>query len=218
MTTLPLEHTSTDHEELQQKLRRVRGQVWSGYATLPEQVPEQSAPVKVTIRLRTQQLSMHDQEKPLDEDARTMAKAFLFAFSDAVESYEVTISSVVRDSIDSLQRATEAFAKLTDLRSELVRESLQAVTSASEIATLTGSLQRLLDRTTEAEWTDEKNERRCELIDKDIDGTILPFERRELEELQRQMLAYRRKVAPLPLREAQKLHQELLNKAAEQEE
>ena len=64
------------------------------------------------------------------------------------------------------------------------------------------------------DWTypDEKNERRCELIDKDIDGTILPCERRELEELQRQMLAYRRKIAPLPICAAKKLYQELLKK------
>ena len=130
----------------------------------------------------------------------------------------MTISSVVRDSIDSLQRTTEAFAKLTDFRSELRRESLQAFTSASEITTLMGDLRRLIDRSTGSEWTDEKNERRCDLIDKDIEGTILPFEKRELDELHRQMLAYRRKMTPLPLREAQRLHQELLKKAAEQVE
>lgn len=47
-------------------------------------------------------------------------------------------------------------------------------------------------------WNDTKNDRRCELIDKEIEGTILPAEQRDLEELQRQMLAYRRKFAPLP--------------------
>lgn len=100
----------------------------------------------------------------------------------------MTISSVVRDSIDSLQRTTEAFAKLTDFRSELRRESLQAFTSASEITTLMGDLRRLIDRSTGSEWTDEKNERRCDLIDKDIEGTILPFEKRELDELQHRCL------------------------------
>ena len=63
---------------------------------------------------------------------------------------------------------------------------------------------------------DAKNDRRCKLIDKEIDGTLLPTEERELAELQRQMLAYRRKVAPLPLKEAQRVHQQLLEKAAEQ--
>ncbi|MHB8970925.1 MAG: hypothetical protein ACYC3X_01160 [Pirellulaceae bacterium] len=216
MTAVVLEHSSTDHEELQEKLHRVRGQVWGGYATLPQSVPKQSAPAKVVIRLRTQQPFVQDQAKPFDDDdTSTFAKAFLLAGSDAVEFSEVTVSRVVRDSIDSLQRSTEAFAKMADVRSELIRASLQAFTSTSQITIVTGSLQRLLDRSRGAEWTDEKNERRCELIDKDIEGTILPFEKRELDELQRQMLAFRRKLAPLPLREAQRLHQELLKKAAD---
>lgn len=69
-----------------------------------------------------------------------------------------------------------------------------------------------------SDWNDAKNDRRCELIDKEIEGTLSPAEIRELEELQTQMLSYRRKVAPLPLKEVQELHQQLLNKAAEQED
>ena len=44
-------------------------------------------------------------------------------------------------------------------------------------------------------------------------GTIMPEESAELEDLQGQMLAYRRKVAPLPLEDVRRLHQELLSKA-----
>ena len=51
----------------------------------------------------------------------------------------------------------------------------------------------------DTEWNDTKNRRRCELVDKEIDGTITSDEQSELDELQAQMLAYRRKVAPLPL-------------------
>ncbi len=51
-------------------------------------------------------------------------------------------------------------------------------------------------------WSDAKNDRRCDLIDQEIDGTLLPAEKRELEKLQRQMRAYRREVAPLPIEEA----------------
>ena len=75
----------------------------------------------------------------------------------------------------------------------------------------TESLRPLSEHSDESDWTDAKNDRRCELIDKEIEGTLLPAEKRELEELQSQMLAYRRKVAPLPLKEAQRLHQHLLN-------
>ena len=47
-------------------------------------------------------------------------------------------------------------------------------------------------------WTDEKNDRRCDLIDVKIDGKLLPNEKLELEILQEEMYAYRRKMAPLP--------------------
>ena len=48
-------------------------------------------------------------------------------------------------------------------------------------------------------WTNEKNQRRCLLVDKEIDGTLSPTEHAELEQLQSEMLAYRRKVAPLDM-------------------
>jgi len=62
-------------------------------------------------------------------------------------------------------------------------------------------------------WSEAKNARRCALIDKEIDGRLSAGEAVELHRLQHQMLAHRHKVAPLPLAEARKLHQELLAKA-----
>ena len=62
-------------------------------------------------------------------------------------------------------------------------------------------------------WTEAKNARRCDLIDKDIDDKLTPAEARELANLQRQMLRHRRQVAPLPIDDARRLHQELLAKA-----
>ena len=67
------------------------------------------------------------------------------------------------------------------------------------------------------DWTDAKNTRRCELIDKEIDSSLEPAEAVELTRLQAEMLRYRRKVAPLPLDDARRLHQELLKKAAQQQ-
>ena len=67
---------------------------------------------------------------------------------------------------------------------------------------------------TDEHWTEEKNRRRCELIDLEIDGTLTAAEAIELHRLQNEMLRYRRRVAPLPLDDARKLHQELLAKAA----
>jgi hypothetical protein len=65
-------------------------------------------------------------------------------------------------------------------------------------------------------WTDEKNARRCALVDREIDGTLTLEESAELEVLQQQMLRERRKLAPVPLDDLRRLHQELLNKAQKQ--
>src|SRR5262249_47801022 len=66
----------------------------------------------------------------------------------------------------------------------------------------------------DVEWTEAKNQRRCDLIDREIDGTLTPDEQVELEDLQGQMLRYRHRVAPLPLAHARQLLEDLERKAA----
>lgn len=68
------------------------------------------------------------------------------------------------------------------------------------------------------DWTDADNKRRCELIDGKYALGLTPVEANELAELQERMLRYRQQVAPLPLEEARLLHQELLMKAAGNQE
>jgi hypothetical protein len=63
------------------------------------------------------------------------------------------------------------------------------------------------------QWTEARNERRCDLIEKEIAGTLTPAEAVELQSLQQAMLKYRNKVAPLPIAAVRKLHDELLAKA-----
>lgn len=58
-------------------------------------------------------------------------------------------------------------------------------------------------------WTDEKNQRRCDLIDKEITGTIAYPETGELATLQNEMQAYRHAIAPLPIAEVKALHDKL---------
>lgn len=70
---------------------------------------------------------------------------------------------------------------------------------------------------TSGEWNDAKNARRCDLIDKDTQGTLGPEERRELESLTRELRAYRRTIAPISLDGATRLHQQLLEKKRQQE-
>jgi hypothetical protein len=64
------------------------------------------------------------------------------------------------------------------------------------------------------DWTETKNTRRCQLIDREIDGTITPADAVELQQLQNELLRYQSQVAPWPLEAARRLHQELLGKAA----
>jgi predicted DNA-binding antitoxin AbrB/MazE fold protein len=95
-------------------------------------------------------------------------------------------------------------------QNQRVRLTVESVPGDDPKDDFTG-LPRGLRGTAQA-WTSEKNTRRRDLIDKQIDGTLLPEEEFELGELQRQATAYRDRVAPLPIDGARKLHQELLEK------
>ena len=68
---------------------------------------------------------------------------------------------------------------------------------------------------TEHEWSDERNARRCLLIDQEVRGTITAIEAIELEDLQDHLRRYRRQVAPLPLAETRRLLEELERKASQ---
>lgn len=48
-------------------------------------------------------------------------------------------------------------------------------------------------------WTEEKNERRCNLIDKGFDEGLTPEEAIELEQLQHEMLEWRQETYPRPM-------------------
>ncbi len=63
-------------------------------------------------------------------------------------------------------------------------------------------------------WSDAKNDRRCDLIDKKHDGRGLTLEEiRELHQLQSELSYHVRKVAPLPIEQTRKLHQQLVMEA-----
>lgn len=62
-------------------------------------------------------------------------------------------------------------------------------------------------------WTQAKSARRSFLVDRKIDGTLTPEEAAELSVLQKQMVGERQRLAPLPLPELRRLHEELLTRA-----
>jgi PAS domain S-box-containing protein len=70
----------------------------------------------------------------------------------------------------------------------------------------------ILNRSGDPEWSEAKNARRCELIDRKIQNTISAEEAAELEDLQETLRAYLDRVAPLPMEGAKKLHAELIRR------
>ena len=64
------------------------------------------------------------------------------------------------------------------------------------------------------EWTPQNNHRRCELIDKKFASGLTPGETTELTLLTAGLRTFIARVAPVPLDEVRRLHQELLEKAA----
>lgn len=64
-------------------------------------------------------------------------------------------------------------------------------------------------------WTEEKNKRRCALIDRKYADTLTPDQARELARLQSLMLYHRQRIAPLPLEDAERLYRKLLAEVGE---
>jgi hypothetical protein len=60
-------------------------------------------------------------------------------------------------------------------------------------------------------WTEAKNQRRCDLIDRKYAGGLTQVEARELAWLQALMLRHRERIAPLPIENARRLYEELLS-------
>jgi PAS domain S-box-containing protein len=69
-----------------------------------------------------------------------------------------------------------------------------------------------IERSGDPEWSEAKNARRCELIDRKIQNTISTEEAAELKDLQEALRAYLDRVAPLPMEGAIKLHAELMRR------
>ena len=67
------------------------------------------------------------------------------------------------------------------------------------------------------EWTPSDNHRRCDLIDKKFRTGLTPAEAAELASLSAGLRNFMDRVAPVPLDDVRRLHQQLLEKAADAE-
>jgi hypothetical protein len=111
-----------------------------------------------------------------------------------------------------------------DVQEEAVKQFVLALTvdpgrsvlefNGKAVACIVPAPQPGRDESPSVPWTEQKNARRYELIDREIDGVLTPEEMVELRQLQDEMLRYQKRVAPWPIPAARKLHQELLKKAA----
>lgn len=126
-----------------------------------------------------------------------------------------TQGATLEEAKENLQEAVEM---MLETNRELAEKSVSnpsvtkepLIVNPAGLSLSSGSNAARPSERTSSRWTKEKNQRRCQLVDKEIEGTLSPSEREQLEALQAEMLAYRRRVAPLPLQDLRELHEELL--------
>ena len=165
------------------------------------------------LRKRTLILVDADVDPPFIAD---VGATFLRTKLDNTQAIEVGIAqllNVPHHGTSAAVKQVNAIGNLTDELSAEVRGNVGPSPEMKLEVNQTASG----DRPNDGDWSDELNERRIELIDKDIQGNITTGERAELAELQRKAVAYRDRVAPLPIEGARRLHQQLLEMKRQRE-
>ncbi len=94
----------------------------------------------------------------------------------------------------------------------LMEVNLESLRNSSAESTMDGL------ESEQSPWSEEKNDRRRELIDKKIQQTITDEERTELQRLQHEAEVYLDREAPLPIDAARRMHKELLEKKRQHEQ
>ena len=126
--------------------------------------------------------------------------------TQAIEAGIVQLLNVPHHGTSAAVKHTNAIGNLTD---QLSAEVLGSVGPSPEMRPEVDQVASG-DVLNDGDWSDELNERRIELIDKDIQGNITKEESAELAGLQCKAIAFRDRVAPLPIEGARRLHQQLL--------
>jgi hypothetical protein len=113
------------------------------------------------------------------------------------------------DGVEALAREKAARAGFDDVSEYVVDLILHGPSNGDKAISIAPEEAGSVPTVAATDWSDDKNDRRCELIDKDIQGAITDAERSELESLTYQFREYRRRRAPLPMESARRLHAEL---------
>ena len=209
----------TTHEDTRSQANRAKDCVWQ---TLVEQrqqrVMLRAVPTHLSHAVLTHQDKDHSAESLQalrDALAHDTLSSNWTRFAEALaEPFEVAEDlRIVGDSL-SLRELRENF--VVEWKDVVVAEFTLATGKTSTLVSWWQAVRHatIVEDESNVEWTQHKNQRRCQLIDTEIDGTLSAADKAELEQLQAEMLAYRRKVAPLPLEELRELHQDLLRRAS----
>ncbi len=204
---------NTDHEKIDMQAQRIHRDAWEEYGELSK-------------RHNLGRLYQCDLVKIYDENfSDSMVSSgnrfeadheIQFSVEYSGGESKTRISDVRHDRMELLRQYRAYFSTMNSLTGTLVGlPTIWAFAELPEIQSIVRQSKASRRRIEEIDWNEEKNDRRCELIDKKIEGLLDENEKQELEDLQNQMLAFRRKVAPLPLQEVRELHQELMMKAAQ---
>ena len=207
--------SATGHEDLDSQFDRRDSELWNAYIEkFPISEESRSKSVRYIVDSRPDE--DHLEELQIYKNARV--------HSTDIPSRPQVMGTFAEHPIDPSGKFRDFHDYLSTLKVSNLAIGTRATSETSTLVSFLQTAHRAGQPLEESQWsqetvwTDDKNRRRCELVDKEIDGTISPDDRIDLEELQEEMLSYRRTVAPLPLRELRKMHQELLRQARNQTE
>jgi hypothetical protein len=200
----------TVHEDIGEKLKRLSSELWNEYTEKLDRSEELTGGpglfLVVTSPEKDHLLTVQTIRSAWRRNAvLLMSRHAIQVLGDEPQDP----GREFRDFYDYLHAWKDAVAIATRATSET--SSLVSFFQAPHHGAVASFAGRQLFR--KARWTDEKNQRRCELVDKEIEGTLSAAEAAELQKLQTEMLEYRRKVAPLALDQLRELHRALLDKA-----
>jgi hypothetical protein len=130
---------------------------------------------------------------PTDAESKlAMARAVLETFKEIGTDFESTVELFARAAVESPPA-----------------QASRGLARGARKARVTRTPHK---RGADLQWSEAKNARRCELIDRKIQNKISAKEAAELDDLQEAVRAHLDRVAPLPMEGARKLHAELLHR------
>lgn len=126
-------------------------------------------------------------------------------------SYSQRTAAIVQAILETFDESGTDFQSALELFSRAAKRSPPTRARARGVRQTRGA--RAPDRrSADPNWSEAKNARRCELIDRKIQNKLSAKESAELHDLQEAFRAYLDRVAPIPMEGARELHAELVRR------